>query len=283
MESRVRHVIDRYFSMQEEYFASVAGVYGLQPDDVKPLQHALDGALKLVDAVFLDDQLQALRPRRILELGSFLGFSTRWILDASADWDASVVSVDPGLRHRVFDQPRRHLRQFCAGSEHRLRLLDGCVSSKNEAMFMHDYLMYEPRLNPREALARMDVVPVLSEPFGTFDFAFVDGDHGYDATLANVALVARMMPGGGTIVVHDAFSFPDVVPALEAACAASPALAFAGVDGTSFHLACDRIARLTGRDPGSIKAPLSDGMGVVRVSAPAASMPANEEAATHGG
>ena len=265
----MQHVMDQYFILHAEYLDSVAQAHDLAPD-AGPIRHAAEGALKLVDAVYLHERLQAARPRRILEIGSYLGFSTRWLLESSRAWEASVTSVDPGLRHRTFDRPRAHLRRFCAGFESRLDLLDACLSDKNEAMFMHDYLAYEPRLSPRDALARMDAAPVLAEPFGAFDFAFVDGDHGFHATTANVRLVARMMPEGGTIVVHDAFSFPDVVPALEALCADAPGLAFKGVDGLPFHLGMDRIGQLSGRDSMAIKAPLSDGLGVVLVSPPRA-------------
>ena len=259
-------IIERYVDLQNEYLKSVQQLYLLQPTDLDPFGHALHGALKLIDAIYLRERLLTAKPRRILEVGSFLGFSTRWILEATRGTESTLVSVDPGLRHRTFDKPRAHVRRFCAEFTSRLTLMDACLSGKNESMFMRDYLNYEPRLSPRDALAIMDAVPVLTEPFGTFDFAFVDGDHNYDATLANVLLVAKMMPEGGTIVVHDAISYADVVPALENVCEATAGLTFAGVDGRSFHTCADRIAKLGARDATSIKAPLSDGLGIVVVS-----------------
>ena len=259
------HLVDQYFALHAAYLASVAQAYSVPPEDIETVRHAMDGALKLADAIYLHERVQAARPQRILEVGSFLGFSTRWLLEASSGLAAEIVSVDPGLRHRKFDQPRLHLRQFCEPFQSRLNIVDAFLCEKNEGAFMHDYITYEPRLHPRDALARMDGVPVLDAPFGTFDFAFIDGDHSFDATYANVLLVSRMMPGGGVIVVHDAFSHAGVAPALRSVCSDHPRLAFAGIDGTSYHLGSDRIAGLTGRDPAALKDPFCDGLGIVSV------------------
>ncbi len=261
------NVIDSYFMLYEEYLTSVAKFEGASPDHRDIARHATEGALKLADAIYLYEHVQAARPQRIVEIGSFLGFSTRWLLQASQGWAASILSVDPGLRHRIFDQPRDHLRQFCAGFGARLSLRDACLSEKNEGMFMHDCLMYEPHITPREALARMDRVPVLTEPFGDFDFAFVDGDHGFSATVDNVLLVSRMMPNGGTIIVHDAISWRDVGPALKKLCADTASLSLTGIDGVQFHFGVDKISRALGKDAEAIKSSLSDGLGVVKVVA----------------
>ena len=257
--------LDRYFTLQAEYLGSLADFYRIAQDDLGTRRHALDGAIKMVDALALVDRLNLTRPRRILEIGSFLGFSTRWMLEASAEWDAVVTSVDPGLRHRTFDQPNVHLQRFCGPFGERLRTTQACLSDKNEAMFIHDYLIYQPVLSPRAALAIIDAVPLITEPFGEFDFAFIDGDHGFEATQANVRLVARMMPQGGVIVVHDAFSWPGVMAGVHDLCAHEDKLEFGGVDGTAFHLGCDLRARLTGQDAQVWKSPFADGLAVVLV------------------
>jgi len=260
------HIVDNYVALQSEYLESIKQFYKLSPSDSDTVGHAMHGALKLIDAIYLHEHLLATQPRRILEVGSFLGFSSRWILEASQPWGAQVTSVDPGLRHRKFDHPRLHARHFCEKFAERLTLLDACLSAKNESMFMRDYLGYEPKLSPREALARMDKIPVLTEPFGIFDFAFLDGDHHFESTVADVLLISRMMPDGGTILVHDALSHPEVIPALEYLSTNSENLFLTGVNGESFHFAADRIGKLGARDPISIKAPLSDGLGVIQVS-----------------
>ena len=258
------NVVDRYFALYEEYLSSAVRIEP-SPAATAATRHATHGALKLADAIYLHEHLRDARPRRILEIGSFLGFSTRWILETSQPWDGHVVSVDPGLRHRMFDQPRQHLRQFCAAFESRLTLIDACLSVKEEAMFMFDCLAYLPRLPLRQALARIEAVPVLDEPFDRFDFAFLDGDHSFEATVTNVRLIARMMPAGGTIVVHDAISWGDVAPALRAVCDEVPQLTLACIDGLSFHYGMDRLGGINGFDPGPLKACCSDGLGIVLV------------------
>ena len=258
------NVVDRYFALYEAYLSSAVEI--ASPEDVAAAtRHATHGALKLADAIALHERLADARPRRIVEIGSFLGFSTHWILEASQPWDAQVISVDPGLRHRMFDQPRQHLRRFCAAFEARLTLIDACLAVKEEGMFMYDYLAYPPRLPLRDALTRIEAVPVLDEPFGRFDFAFIDGDHSFEATVTNVRLIARMMPAGGTIVVHDAISWSDVAPALRSVCDEEPQLTFTGIDGLSFHYGMDRLGGINGFDPGPLKASCSDGLGIIVV------------------
>ena len=99
---------------------------------------------------------------------------------------------------------------------------------------LYDYLNREPKINPAEAMSLLRKIPVVTEPFDNFDFAFIDGDHSYNATLANTSLVARMMPSGGYIIVHDAISFPEVRPALETLCKVN-GLTFVKVLGEDFH------------------------------------------------
>ncbi|MGH7807669.1 MAG: hypothetical protein ACRENT_06205, partial [Thermodesulfobacteriota bacterium] len=42
--------------------------------------HAMEGSIKFTDAYILKQILYRYKPSTILEVGSFLGFSTRWLL-----------------------------------------------------------------------------------------------------------------------------------------------------------------------------------------------------------
>ena len=74
------------------------------------LQHMQAGSIKFHDARQLVRLLETLRPQRILEVGSFVGVSSRLLLEASTPWQAEVVALDPNMRHRGIDQPAEVVR-----------------------------------------------------------------------------------------------------------------------------------------------------------------------------
>lgn len=199
----------RFQALQHEYLEHMVAHYGGKmnsPRDGLTLhQHAMGGAIKIADAVALAEILTYLKPKKILEIGSFIGFSTRWILDIAAPWGATLTSIDPNINHRWFDNPRGHLKSFCAKHEAHLTSVDAFASFKPK--FFKD-----------------SPIPVIDEPFDIFDFAFIDGDHEFKSVLKNTALVASMMPKGGIIVGHDPLSWEDVIPATEAYASLSPQL-----------------------------------------------------------
>jgi len=258
--------VSQYFALQREYKDSLLQHYGTDGGGTNVLiQHAVDGAIKLLDALNLRELLISSKATRILEVGSYLGFSTRWILESTSNvGGARVTSLDPRVRHRIFDNLKKHVTDFSGQHLDRLNLVDAYLSGVNIDMFLHDYLNYEPKWSRPQAIAHLESIPTIRAPFDVFDFAFVDGDHGYQATVDNVRLVSSMMPAGGLIVVHDAISWPEVQPALETL-GKMPSLTFEGVAGTSF---CKWFANhhlLSGRPPAPPVYSLCDGLGVIRV------------------
>src|SRR3712207_3963235 len=96
-------------------------------------------------------------------------------------------------------------------------------------------------------------VPVIDQPFGEFDFAFLDGDHNPQTVVENVLLVAYMMPRGGTIMVHDAISHYDVVPALQAVNSSVPHLQLESINGQAFHRAAERVWDIPAAQPAAVE------------------------------
>lgn len=213
--------LDLFYDLTEEFRESVLGTYaGRNPATV--WQHARQGSIKLLDALVLRDELRAARPSRILEIGSFLGYSTRWILENSQEFDSRVTAVDPQVVHRIFDDLDSHVRAFCSPHGHRLTQKRGFLSEANYNLILAAILRENHwQGDAVEILRALKAIDVIDAPFAEFDFAFVDGDHSRRATILNVALVAAMVVPGGTIVVHDAISWTDVAPALEALSEAS--------------------------------------------------------------
>jgi predicted O-methyltransferase YrrM len=226
---------DLFVHLQWEYRDSLRRRYGDKHDSEAMIHHAVEGAIKIFDALAIAEVLKASRPARILEVGSYLGFSTRWILEATAAIGSSVTSVDPRVRHRIFDGVKEHLLAFCALHAPRLACVDAYLTDRNDDMFLDYYLNYEPRVSEADARAHLARVPVIDKPFDEFDFAFIDGDHGFRATVLNVHLAAAMLPAGGCIMVHDALTWPEVMPALMALCGRRSGLAVEGIAGEAFH------------------------------------------------
>jgi predicted O-methyltransferase YrrM len=213
------HTGEKFKRLQQEFLSHVQAFYpNATADDLK---HAVWGSLKLFDAMVLAEQLQEAKPRTILEVGAFLGFSSRWILEVSRPWGAKVISVDPGVRHRMFDNVQQHLLAF-----NRAFVEQGALTvvraffalpPSNLACFLHDYTVYEPKLDARTARRLLESVPTLAELTEPCDFYFIDGDHTYDATKAFTEKCIRPNLQAGraaTIVVHDAREEPDTVPAV---------------------------------------------------------------------
>jgi predicted O-methyltransferase YrrM len=226
-------VVPRYIRLHNEFKNSVLQHYsGKDAADV--IRNCVDGSIKIFDAMFIDHVIQQTKPRRILEVGSFLGFSTRWIAESSRLIGSSITSIDPRVRHRVFDRLKEHFLAFNTPHADRIRCVDGYFSRPNYEMFMFDLVYHEPKWSARKALEYLESIPTISSPFDEFDFAFVDGDHSFAATIENVSLVAEMMPSGGLICIHDAISWPDVTPAILDLCKRDPKFINRGVMGEGF-------------------------------------------------
>jgi predicted O-methyltransferase YrrM len=226
--------IEAYTRLHDEYRDLVAKYFRGIGSGQEALVHAIDGSLKMLDALNLREVLRASQPKRILEVGTFLGFSLRWICESAPA--AEVVSVDPGVRHRIFDDPRGFAKTFNVRHSRRITYRDGFFGECSEGI-VYDYVNYEPRISKEDALRLLRAIPVFQETsaLGNFDFIFIDGDHSFKSTLSNIRLAAAMMPLGGTVVVHDALSWSQVEPAVKKACSDDLRLRLVGIAGREFE------------------------------------------------
>lgn len=256
---------NRYIMLQEVFKASVSRTYDKTGSQETLVKHAVDGSLKLFDALALHDLLRTTRPKKILEIGTYLGFSLAWILDSTADYAPEVTSLDPRIRHRIFDNLKSHVQDFVAPHKDRVKYIDACFSEKNNVVMAGDYFRHNPVNDLRALVDYIEGIPVVTEPFDEFDFVFVDGEHTYRATVLDVTLAARMMPKGGYIVVHDAITWADVQPALRAICSI-PGMQFMEIAGLKIHqfLANNQILK-TMPDSFVFRGSLCDGLGIIRV------------------
>jgi predicted O-methyltransferase YrrM len=177
------------------------------------LRHAIEGSIKLRDAASLLHLLQGQKPARILEVGSFIGFSTRWMLEATRDFGSRVVSVDPNIRHRVFDNPGEILARFNAEFLNTRLVRKIGFFGEMSTPYYYDYETYSPLRTRAEVDALVSQRPVFNRhnlKEGPFDFIFIDGDHSARAVLNNFVEALPLLAPGGCIAFHDAVTWHEV-------------------------------------------------------------------------
>jgi hypothetical protein len=127
------------------------------------------GDLRIPD---LQEVYEGVRPRRVLEIGCYIGVSTEfWLLHCE-----QVIAVDPWPIPEV----RRAFLNRC-GHYPNLTRLQG--------------------KSPEAFICRKD--------FHSLDMVYVDGDHSYAAVLNDIYATAPMLRMGGTMAGHD-YYLPDV-------------------------------------------------------------------------
>jgi predicted O-methyltransferase YrrM len=178
--------------------------------------HAMEGSIKFTDAYILKQILHKYKPSTILEIGSFLGFSTRWLLEITKSWNAKVTAVDPNLRHRVFDDPHCILEKLNSGFYPDRLDIATCFFGSYDNSIYYDYEHYEPKKG-REYVDELikDRVIIDKSWNRKFDFIFIDGDHSYESVMNNFEIAAGLLNDGGSISFHDALSWMGVNQAVK--------------------------------------------------------------------
>jgi predicted O-methyltransferase YrrM len=174
------------------------------------LENALGGSLKFADAYVLWHYMQRHKPKQVLEVGSFLGFSCRWLLECGKDWGVGVTAVDPNIRHRIFNTPKSLLCEFNAAFlDRQLEVVTAFLGEFGQCVDWH--YEQEIRNDPMFRDRLLDARPVIGPDWGrTFDFIFIDGDHEYDSARNNFEICRRLLRPGGVIALHDAVTWPGV-------------------------------------------------------------------------
>ena len=160
------------------------------------------------DAQALTEHVAARGPKRLLEVGTYVGVSTM-LLARAAGPDAAIFSIDPNLRLGA--------EMGSMGSP--LGRLDGDARPHDIARAVAQALGVAQGITFIEggfasgstfASSRSDinaVVPVVGpdvcRDFGPFDLIFVDGLHYASAVEADLRLAASALAPGGVILMHD--------------------------------------------------------------------------------
>jgi predicted O-methyltransferase YrrM len=161
-----------------------------------------------LDAEMLVEATLQQRPKRILEVGTYVGVSTL-LMALATDADTTIVTVDPNLplatemgsmhsdlgrldsAARTHDVARAAARQL--GFEERIRFIEGGFAIGDT--------FSSSRQDPN---TRVPVVgPAICAEFGPFDLIFIDGLHYAAAVEADLRLAASALAPGGLVLMHD--------------------------------------------------------------------------------
>ena len=161
-----------------------------------------------LDAEMLVEATLRQRPKRILEVGTYVGVSTL-LLALATDADSTIVTIDPNLplgtemgsmqsdlggldgTARTHDVARAAARQL--GVDQRIHFIEGGFAIGDT--------FSSSRQDPAAQVAV--VGPATCAAFGPFDFVFIDGLHYAAAVEADLRLAATALAPGGLILMHD--------------------------------------------------------------------------------
>ena len=171
------------------------------------MRHALGGSIKVIDAYYLAKLLEQNKPKTILEIGSFLGFSTHWLLKNSESWNAKVTALDPNIRHRIFDSPRTILEKLNEQYlPDRLEIITGFLGSWTSSVYW-DYEHREPKRSREYVDNLLKERVVIDKTWDRkFDFIFIDGDHSYPSVMRDFKTCYNFLKPNGLIAFHDSMS-----------------------------------------------------------------------------
>ena len=160
-----------------------------------------------LDAEMLVEATRVQRPKRILEIGTYVGVST--LLMALAEPMATIVTIDPNLALaaemgsmdsdlgrlegalRTHDVARAAAHQL--GVEHQIQFVEGGFAIGDTFSSIRN-----------DPGARVPVVgPAVCTEHGPFDLIFVDGLHYASAVEADLRLATEALAPGGIILMHD--------------------------------------------------------------------------------
>jgi len=160
------------------------------------------GSVTLLEASALVSLIKLVRPRKIFEFGTFLGYSTALLVENSAD-DCAVYSLDLGDSH-VSDKP---LASFAKADVHS----DGDINDEylrgaQGARGPHYTTALSAADRSRLFLLQQDsreFDPAAHGLEGSVDLVFVDGGHDTETVTIDTANARKMIGDSGVIVFHD--------------------------------------------------------------------------------
>ena len=160
------------------------------------------GSVTLLEASALVSLIKLLKPRKIFEFGTFLGYSTGLLVENSSD-DCQIYSLDLGDSH-VGAQPLGAFAQSDVRSDGDIN--DEYLRGAQGARGPHYTTALSAADRSRLTLLQQDsrrFDPSAHGLEGSVDLVFVDGGHDTETVTIDTANARRMIGDSGVIVWHD--------------------------------------------------------------------------------
>jgi predicted O-methyltransferase YrrM len=160
------------------------------------------GSVTLLEAAALVSLVKLVKPRKIFEFGTFLGYSTALLVENSAD-DCAVYSLDLGDGH-VGDKPLTAFAEADLRSDGDIN--DEYLRGAQGARGPHYTTSLSAADRSRLCLLQQDsrtLDPAAHGLDGSVDLVFVDGGHDTETVTIDTANARRMIGDSGVVVWHD--------------------------------------------------------------------------------
>lgn len=160
------------------------------------------GSISLLEAACMTALIRIIRPRRIFEFGTFLGYSTALFL-ANSEPDCDVVSIDLGDVSEVLSEAASYTDREVLSDDRKnddhLRL----TQARLGPLYLRD--------RPKPEMSRLTLIHQDSRTLDTsalglddkVDMVFVDGGHDFETIASDTAKARRMIGDSGVILWHD--------------------------------------------------------------------------------
>ena len=199
LETKGVHLVKpRVILQQVEGLKDFGGLISL------PFPPSLIGSIPVFDAVILAAILKLRRPFRVLEFGTYLGYSTRVILENSSP-ECSVFTVDLPHGADIGDESLKvtdyELHTSAALNDNFLRQLQFHAGARYLAALSE---VHQSRLTQIKADTRnLDSGSLLRMLGGRCDLIFIDGGHDYETVTSDTKLALEVASDDATVVWHD--------------------------------------------------------------------------------
>ena len=174
-------------NVYREIFLSYIDYWMFSREDIRDF---LIASVKPADVHALYSMVREKKPSVILEIGTYVGFSTCIMAQAIKDnGQGNIYCVDPNIKHLSIEKPLLHTKNMLKNMK-----LDNYVNIY-EGFFSHPKEIVDPEVAVLGTNAYEFLPPV--------DFAFIDGDHSTTAVLQDFMMVLPCLAKDATILIHD--------------------------------------------------------------------------------
>ena len=174
------------------------------------IDHGVSGSITVEKAITLANFVDLCRPKRFLEIGSFLGLSSNFFLRLLYRWNGTVTTIDPNIRHRVFERPRDFYEKMNSQFMHRVHRYDGFWMNSMSSRNISDWSDRDPKKTNEQVEELLKSVPLYTPSYFKemklfFDMVFIDGHGAQDlnSVKRDIKSVIPILKPGACVIFDD--------------------------------------------------------------------------------